>query len=418
MRPGLMRSTLLAAHRWVGLVLAAFLVLAGLTGSLMVWVEELDALASPGLFEAAAPGPAAERLDPLEVRERVQSLYPEARVAMVPLDARPGRALVLRLAPLPGAGPLPNDQVFVDPYTGRILGERRWGDLSQGVRNLVPFLYRLHYSLALGVIGEKLFGIVALLWTIDCFVGAWLTFPPRTAGRGTWLARWRHAWQVRWSGGSYRLNFDLHRAAGLWLWVVLVVIAWSSVAFNLWAEVYDPLMRGAFPNQPGREALAPASQTSVPPALTWHDARRIGRRLMDEQARQHDFRVQRETLLVHDPCCGPRGHYRYQVQSSRDIRDRWGSTQVVFDADTGEFLQLWLPTGAASGDTIRMWLTSLHMAAVGGLPYRLFMTVVGLLVPMLAVTGVVIWARKRRGRSVAADHRASRTGASAEPSGP
>ena len=73
MRPGLMRSTLLAAHRWVGLVLAAFLVLAGLTGSLMVWVEELDALASRGLFEAAAPGQTAlvghgmRRLDNLDV---------------------------------------------------------------------------------------------------------------------------------------------------------------------------------------------------------------------------------------------------------------------------------------------------------------------------------------------------------------
>jgi uncharacterized iron-regulated membrane protein len=38
------------------------------------------------------------------------------------------------------------------------------------------------------------------------------------------------------------------------------------------------------------------------------------------------------------------------------------------------------------------------MAAVWGLPFRFFMTVVGLLVPVLAVTGVVVWARKRRGR--------------------
>lgn len=86
---------------------------------------------------------------------------------------------------------------------------------------------------------------------------------------------------------------------------------------------------------------------------------------------------------MHDLCCGARGAYRYQVQSSRDIRDHWGSTHVLFDAETGELLQLWLPTGRAAGDILRMWLTSLHMAAAWGLPLRIFMTVVGLLVPVL-----------------------------------
>ncbi|MBP6595892.1 MAG: PepSY domain-containing protein [Arenimonas sp.] len=109
--------------------------------------------------------------------------------------------------------------------------------------------------------------------------------------------------------------------------------------------------------------------------------------------------MQAETLLAHDPRRGPHGSYRYQVRSSRDIRDRWGSTQVIFDADTGELLHTWLPTGAASGDTIRTWLTSLHMAALWGVPLRIFMTGMGLTVAMLSVTGVVIWARKRQGRS-------------------
>ncbi|MFQ5415166.1 MAG: PepSY domain-containing protein, partial [Phycisphaerae bacterium] len=55
---------------------------------------------------------------------------------------------------------------------------RLWGDLSQGLANLMPFVYRLHHSLALGTVGTWIFGVVALLWTLDCFVGAWLTFPP------------------------------------------------------------------------------------------------------------------------------------------------------------------------------------------------------------------------------------------------
>jgi uncharacterized iron-regulated membrane protein len=97
------------------------------------------------------------------------------------------------------------------------------------------------------------------------------------------------------------------------------------------------------------------------------------------------------------------------VLSSRDIRHRRGSTQLAFDANTGEFHGLWLPTAAASGDTIRTWLTSLHMAAVGGfvadLPMKRFICAMGLVVAMLSVTGVVIWARKRRGRTTASAKR-------------
>lgn len=37
------RNVLLAMHRWVGLVLAGFLMLAGITGALLVWNHELDA---------------------------------------------------------------------------------------------------------------------------------------------------------------------------------------------------------------------------------------------------------------------------------------------------------------------------------------------------------------------------------------
>lgn len=41
----------------------------------------------------------------------------------------------------------------------------------------MPFVYRLHYSLALDTIGTYAFGIIALLWTLDCFIGAYLTLP-------------------------------------------------------------------------------------------------------------------------------------------------------------------------------------------------------------------------------------------------
>ena len=51
------------------------------------------------------------------------------------------------------------------------------------------------------------------------------------------------------------------------------------------------------------------------------------------------------------------------------------------------------------GDTIGSWLFALHMAAIWGLPFKVFVGMAGLVVAMLSVTGMVIWARKRSARA-------------------
>lgn len=408
-----LRPLLVLIHRYVGLALAGFLLLAGLTGSLLAWNSELEALVSPSLFKASPPAPDATPLDPLLLREKVQADNPGVFVGRVPLTVEPGKAMVFRLQPAvdsgTGAAPvLANDQVFVNPYTGDVLGQRKWGDISQGRKNLMPFIYRLHHSLALGTVGSTLLGIVALVWTIDCFVGACLTFPPRQRGKQpvsarlapahgkagqSWPARWWPAWRVRWRGDAYKVNFHLHRAGGLWPWAMLLVLAWSGVSFNL-AEVYDPIMRTLFATQhDGR--TAPLLKPLPSPPIGWVEARGIGQRLMAEQARAGGFSIRREHQISYDPRSG---QYHYFAQSDRDLSARWRLTRVSFSAESGALTGIWRPVGAAAGDTVRTWITSLHMAALGGMPMKLFIGAIGMVVAMLSVTGVAIWARKRRAR--------------------
>lgn len=432
------RALLVLVHRWTGLVLAGFLLLAGLTGSLLAWNNELEAAFSPDLFIAPPPSADAVMLDPLVLRERVQAAYPQALAARVSLETRPGRSSLFRLSPRQdvGNGPaaeLPNDQVFVNPYTGAVLGERKWGDISQGMKNLMPFIYRLHYTLALGTVGSYVLGIVALLWTLDCFVGAYLTFPALqhrqerqrsaaasvTAAGGpsrkpakSWFARWWPSWKVRWRGGAYKLKLDLHRAGGLWPWAMLFVLAWSGVGFNL-TTVYDPVMKALFAHQSEDAGLSEPGRPGLSPVIDWEAARDTGRRIMAKQAQAHGFTVLGEDMLVHDPS---QGVYRYVVRSNRDILDQGGWTSVAFDADTGELKSLWLPTGAASGDTVRTWLTSLHMAIVWGLPFKTCMTLLGLGVAMLSVTGVLIWRKKWQGRHRLLERNALMPAAASAPS--
>ncbi|MCM2564590.1 PepSY-associated TM helix domain-containing protein [Janthinobacterium kumbetense] len=392
-----MRPALAALHRYAGLLMAGFLIVAGVTGSALAWKDELEAAMLPAVFRAAPPAPGAAPLDALLLRESVAARFPQASVTYAPLSAPPGRSMVFYLRP-PGDAPLASDEVFVDPYTGAVLGQRRWGEISQGAINLLPFIERLHYALALGDTGLFIFGLVAIVWTVDCFIGAALTFPARlkkrSPGSKPWLLRWRPSWLLRRHGGSYKLIFDLHRAGGLWLWAMLLVFAWSGVAFNLYG-VYAAVMQPLFPHQGAEEAVA-RHTPSPGPHLDWPAARAQGRLLMHALAQRHAFAIVEENALSYERALGV---YSYNVRSSRDVRAHKGLTTVFFDAASGRQLAAWLPTGAASGDTIRSWISALHMASMWGWPFKMFICAMGVLVAGLSVSGVLIWRRKRQGQA-------------------
>ena len=105
------------------------------------------------------------------------------------------------------------------------------------------------------------------------------------------------------------------------------------------------------------------------------------------------FDTQKESSFSYDP---RRGLYRYDVRSSLDVKNQGGSMRLLMDGGSGALVLLWLPTGAATGDTVTTWLTDLHWAEIGAKPVKAVMTLLGIAIALLSITGVAIWLRKRR----------------------
>lgn len=408
-------------HRWAGLAMAGFLVLVGVTGSLLAFLPELDHLANPKVYQVNSGKP----LGLARLAELGLEKVPEARVDTV-FYGDEGSAAWVGVSPFPGEPELGFRYLRLDPVTGDEIMRFTWGSISEGVYNVMPFIYKLHFALALdGPVGTWILGICALVWTLDCFVAFYLTLPrrrkassprvPLSSGKGRkrWWQRWKPAWKIRWNGGGTKLNFDLHRAGGLWLWLMLLVFAWSSVYMNLSDTVYTPVISAVTEYRAPWTELTPRDEPLQTPSLDWRQAEAIGERLMAEQAAAHGFSIERPKSLRLDRA---HGVYVYNVRSSRDVHDKRGQTQVFFDADTGELKLLLLPTGQYGGNTITTWLFALHEAAVFGLPYRIFVCLLGLTIVMLSVTGVIIWWKKRRARRAKARVIAARRAGSAVPS--
>jgi uncharacterized iron-regulated membrane protein len=285
----MIRRYLNVVHRWTGLLMAVFLTVAGLTGSILAFNSELERLISPQLF--AKPRTDVSPLAFAELAERAAAQVPDGVVRGVTRVERDQVEVQFSPRKDPETGKSKNlgfTQFFADPWTGAELGRRIRGDLSQGSINWMPFIYSVHWTLALGEPGSLVMGVIALIWSLDCFVGFYLTLPRGRRGFGR---RWRLAWLVKLRASSFRVNFDLHRANGLWLWPLLFIFGWSSVMMNI-RPTYERVMSALFDYSSPRDVRRALPQrANDTPRMDWKAAEQTGARLMAEQGRLKGFTV-------------------------------------------------------------------------------------------------------------------------------
>ena len=416
-----MRAAWTLVHRYCGLLTAAFLFVSGVTGAVISWDHELDDLLNPHLMEARTPGTPQ---DALALARQVEARHPDVRVTYVPLHAEAGKSLALGVSPRidPATHALTEpgfNQVFVDPVSGAELGRREWGAVWPITREtFVSFLYKLHYSLHIPALwgtdrwGIWLMGAIALVWTFDCFVGFYLTLPVRRAktappGGKSWWQRWRPAWNVRWRGGFPKLNFDLHRAFSLWTWIVLLVLAFTAFSLNLYREVFYPVMQTFTRVTPTpfdtRTPVAPPQ--AIEPRVPYADV--VARAGAEARGRGWDVPV---GSLYYSP---EFGIYMVSLFAPGDDHGTGGvgPALLYYDGIDGRLLGDRRPWQGTAADIFVQAQFPLHSGRILGLPGRILISCMGLVVAMLSVTGVIIWWRKRASRAVATQRQAALRGA-------
>lgn len=377
-----LRGLALRLHRCVGLAIALFLTVAGLTGSVLAFQHDIDAWLNPALFRSADHGP---RLSPDRLRAIVEDRDSRVRVSYLPLDTAPGAAAEVFVVPrsetdTSAASPAVDyDTVFVDPVSGRVLGVRQWGACCLTPVQAVPFLYRVHYSLFAGNWGTWLMGGVALLWLLDCFVGLYLTLP-----RQVWV-KWALAWKLKPS----RWLFDLHRAGSLWVWVMLAVLAMSGIALNLGAEVFRPVVSWFSPLKAPPEARIEAMSAVDSPVVAMSVAQALDIAAADVLARGWAVKPQGVFWL------GDGRWLRVDHKALKPGLFDWGRHQLFIEAATRRVTDAIEPGSGSAGEVFVALQHPLHTGKAFGLAGQILICAMGLAVAALSVTGVALWARKR-----------------------
>ena len=361
-------------HKWLGLVLGAALALIGLTGSVIVFYRELDALLNPGFYQATRNphqlGPAeAFRIARTAVPEPVDFLY-------APDTVWPVWSGLFRRHDALWA-------ITIDPGSGRVLGIR---DLDASP---VRIIYRLHADLLLAPWrGEQMVGVLGLLLLLMAGSGVWLWWPRR--GLLAALVRLR----VR---PRQLLYLDLHALAGAWSAALLLLVAVTGVGV-----VFPGLLRPVVALV-SRVEPQPAPTVADPGRPVAVDAdRAVGLALKAAPGGTALRFVMRPSPAGRD---GRAGAWQIGLRWRRASTAELVTGAVWVDPWSGAILAARTAGQETNGDRAMDLLLWIHNGSVMGWPGRIAVFLSGLSLPLLFVSGVLFWWRKRRLRRGAAPPR-------------
>jgi uncharacterized iron-regulated membrane protein len=352
-----------AGHLWLGLTLGGLFALLGVSGSLLVFYPELDALLHPEISVVGAVPPDWDR-----AVQTLRTAYPD-KLGAWRLDANgAGGAIPARYYhPPERAGhdfrPM---MVWLSGDGSRVLRRDYWGEYA------ATMLYDFHYRLLLGgrggrVLGWAGFGLLALLAS-----GIWAWWP-----RGS-LAK---ALRFKRGAAPQRRLRDWHKLAGLLGLPVLLILTGSGVMLELPRESDAALVRTGLLIRPmPRITPAPACAAACGTAS---GAIRAALAALPEA----------RLAWIQTPPQGSR-IYQLRLQVPGDPGRRFPHSYVWVDGASSRVIARYDVRRSGNGGIVNAWLHPLHDGSAFGLLGRLVVAFAGLIPALLLWTGWRRWSRR------------------------
>ncbi|SDC23583.1 Uncharacterized iron-regulated membrane protein [Cupriavidus sp. YR651] len=377
---GRLRTVFVKLHLYVGLSFGLLFVLMGLTGTVIAWRDELDTWLNPDLLQASSAARipvGAATVESVTAKLMADPHYGKPNLLMLPMEEH---GVFIAYYPIKGpeAGVGRSRQVMIDPITLAVKGERLWGVPGLSRQQLLPTVFHLHRYLLSGDTGKTITGVTGMMLLITVLMGVALWWPKLQLRALKQSVRIRH-------GGSWsRFTYTFHRVGGIFVAPVLATIAFSGWYLNL-PKWVTPIISSVMTVSP------PEKHQSATPAPGAHPL--TPAQAMTAAQQQYPAALVTRISLPRKPGDA----YEVRLRQPGEVRADSGATRLWLDAYTGQRLGARDPHDAPSGDTFINWLFPLHTGEAFGIPGRAFMTLFGLMPLAFAVTGVLIWWKRRAG---------------------
>jgi uncharacterized iron-regulated membrane protein len=203
-----LRRVVFQVHLWSGIVLGLYILMMSVTGSVVVYANELYRAATPVPIVSKGSGP---RLTDGELEDAARKLYPGYRVMNIGRALNPDQAVDVYLRQ-------------GDQYKKRMFDPRAGTDLGDAIPvaiKVVSKLIDLHDNLLAGRRGRNVNGAGAAALLVMALSGLVIWWPGSN--------RWRRSLTLPRNVGWRRFNWHLHSMAGFWTLGFLLVFGISGI---------------------------------------------------------------------------------------------------------------------------------------------------------------------------------------------
>jgi len=322
-----LRKALFQIHLWTGIGLGLYVGFISVSGSAIVFRNEIYKALDKGPTSVAVQG---SRLTKDQIRDIARRDYPGYSITFLFEPRRLDQATEIWLE----KGGSKQQRLF-NPYSGEDLGR----SVPLGITT-VAWLSDLHTNLLAGPKGRIVNGAGSVLVTLLCITGAALWWPG--------LSKWRFSLILNPKANWKRLNWELHSVIGFWtfalvfMWAVTGIYLVFPEPFQRLVNHYAPLDFYRLPSEAGLTAPAIPSPSPKPVFV-----------LVDEPA----------ILLPGPPTKG---------------------------LSKGRGLRRFVPHYSA-GDKVLRWIYYLHFGNFAGNKTKAAWVALGLLPVALFITGFIMW---------------------------
>lgn len=360
-------------HLWIGLGSGAIVFILGITGCILVFVDEVKPLVYPQrLFVSSAAGQPQSLTTLLHTAE---DAWGEAKpVTAMEIYNDPTRTVHFRAYRA-------NDQegtwywdakqyyesVFVDPYTGGVVAT------ENSEFEFFRVVLFLHWSLLFSnAIGQPIVGVATLLFALSLMTGLVLWWPKNRKARRT---RFRFRWKA--STGAKRKNYDLHNILGFYSISLAFIIAltglvwafpWVNDGVQWLANVgtkSESLVIAPLPDNPVEEEAGVIDKVYAAVRARYPDA--TGYHVYFGQSDDAPINV-----LI-----------RYQ--------GTWRDVIEQYSAYSGNWLNTVKFSDKNRGEKLRSMNYDIHVGSILGMPGKILAFLASLIAASLPVTGFIIW---------------------------
>ncbi|WMN60688.1 PepSY domain-containing protein [Pseudoalteromonas xiamenensis] len=352
-----MKKTLHLWHRYLGLLVAIPLLVISLTGSVLVFKEEIDHWLMPELAKVDAQ--VGARLPYDQLRTLLTNRFRHYEIGSWEIfdDGHTADRIYLIKH-----GTLDWYKVYLDQYQGTVRSEPVPVNFY-----LTDWLLDLHYKFLIGETGLWITGVVSI---ILLFMGI--------SGLVIYRQFWKKFFSLRLNVKRTAFFSDLHKLTGIWSAPILFVLGFTGAYWNI-----SEIIHHQFEHH---------DEEKVVTGPLYNQALSLDAMAKNAQTQMGGFRA---TYLLFPFEEGRQITFFGEVGNIGVLSSEYSST-VTFNKDTGALEPNFDIREAPVFFTVVDSFRKLHFGYFAGFPSKMIWCLIGLTPLIFTITGCYLWLRRRK----------------------